>query len=168
MTVAELRTKAKNLGLKGYSKLNKAQLEELIGRKCTEPQEVSGINKEETPAPEVLEVKPVNAPTTYRKTRLVRSIYNFSSCKDEKILRKALNSGSVEAVEGIARSFPQFQPLTGKRMTKKFFIDFIVGLYFPKKQEDPAPVQEVKTQEVHSRQGLRKRNFQGYRGKLQP
>ena len=33
-------------------------------------------------------------------------------------------------------------------MTKKFFIDFIVGLYFPKKQEDPAPVQEVKTQEV--------------------
>ena len=32
MTVRELRAKAKELGLKGYSKLKKAELEELVNK----------------------------------------------------------------------------------------------------------------------------------------
>lgn len=41
MTVIELRAKAKELGLKGYSKLKKAELEELINKVKAEKKELS-------------------------------------------------------------------------------------------------------------------------------
>ena len=66
------------------------------------------------------------------QSKVTRSKYDFSDCKDAEKLRKVLNGATKEIVEDIARTFKEIQlPAKGKRITKKELVDAIVGLYFP-------------------------------------
>ncbi len=131
-TVKTLKKAAKRLGLKGYSKLNKAQLAEMVELAQRKPVETH-------PAQE----QPAN--TRARPTDKSRNSYYHFTCKTPEELRKILNTGSVDTVKAIAESYGEFQPRTdGRRMSKKFYVDAIVGLYFPQEQEKPAPAKQAR------------------------
>ena len=104
------------------------------------------IQTSEPQAP-VQEVKPERKLPTPKSRN---HIYDFSECKDAKTLRKALNSASIENLKMIAESYREFQPRSdGKPMTKKFYVDAIVRLYFPEAPE--FPLSAAKKQDVDTR-----------------
>ena len=71
------------------------------------------------------------------RTKKAHRKYDFSTCPDEKTLRKALSSGNAEALKVIAESFKEYQPRRdGKSMDKKFYVDAIVDITFFKKSEE--------------------------------
>lgn len=78
-------------------------------------------------------------------------VYDFSLCQDEGVLRKALSGAKVDALEGIASTYPEIQLRDGKkRLTKPEMIEGIVRIYFPKgepesegSQAEPAEGAEV-------------------------
>ena len=104
---------------------------------------VTQTTQNSEPQAPVQEVKPQRKLPTPKNPRGL--VADFSPCKDAKTLRKMLNGGTLEVIRPIAESFKEFQPRTdGKPMTKKFYVDAIVRLYFPDEQpKAPAPIKEA-------------------------
>ena len=112
MTTRELRKAAKNLDIKGYAKMDRAQLDEVMSR-----------------YPRRLARRTFDF-SLCANEEILRSRLRYFSSQQLEITARNLKGKTIAL------------PIDDKLITKKFLIDAIVKVYFPQTQTAPAPIIE--------------------------